>query len=161
VTSSEGERFQPCLASSFLNPAAEFQVNSFPYDFVVIRNVFHEHVAQALELVFEKVIAGGKSIGKVGEVGELIYDAINYTPTLWDMLAHQLGLEPRRSNLPVAAAHDQHEQFLARCDPAEIFRLDFHQLLANPQQEILRLTAHLSLPLAPGSLEASVHHVTR
>jgi hypothetical protein len=59
------------------------------------------------------------------------------------------------------AAHDQREQFLARCDPAEIFRLDFHQLLANPQQEILRLTAHLSLPLAPGSLEASVHHVTR
>jgi hypothetical protein len=75
----------PCMGAGFLNPAAGFNVNSFPYDYVVIQNVFHEHMAQALELVFEKVIAGGKSIGKVGEVGELIYDAINYTPTLWDM----------------------------------------------------------------------------
>ncbi len=69
----------------FLNPHAQFQVNSYPYNYVVIRDVFHEYLAEALELNYQKLIVQGKSIGKVGEVGELIYDAINYTPTVWDL----------------------------------------------------------------------------
>lgn len=70
---------------TFLNPRAQFHVNSYPYNFVVIRDVFQEYLAQAVELTFQKLISEGKSIGKVGEVGELIYDAINYTPTVWDL----------------------------------------------------------------------------
>ncbi|MEO8493637.1 MAG: hypothetical protein ABI614_01100 [Planctomycetota bacterium] len=92
VDADVGLAIQPWLGTGFLNPAAEFHIDSFPYDFVVIRDVFHEHVAQALELVFEKLIAEGKSIGKVGEVGELIYDAINYTPTVWDLRNSPLSI---------------------------------------------------------------------
>ena len=65
---------------SFLNPAAKFTLNSYPFNYLVIEDVFHESLASNLALLFQELMTGAKRIGKVGEVGELVYEALNFTP---------------------------------------------------------------------------------
>ncbi|MDA1051012.1 MAG: sulfotransferase [Planctomycetota bacterium] len=71
------------------------------------------------------------------------------------------GWNREEAALAVATTQAQREQFLAHCDPAEVLRLDFHQLLIHPHQEIHRLAAHLAVALTPHSLAASLRHVVR
>lgn len=48
-------------------------------------DVFDAEIYKGLAAAFEKGMAKGKQIGKVGEVGDLVYSALNYTPTLLDI----------------------------------------------------------------------------
>lgn len=67
---------------SFLNPQAKITVSSDPFNYMVIEDVFDATVATSLACLFRELIVDAKGIGKVGEVGELVYDALNFTPLL-------------------------------------------------------------------------------
>ena len=57
----------------------------------MIENIFDDHVAWGLSALVNDRIQLGKSIGKVGEVGSWVYDAINFTPTVKDALTTPLA----------------------------------------------------------------------
>jgi hypothetical protein len=61
---------------------AELTVSSFPFNYAVIEDAFDAGAMYGLSSVFQDLIKAGRPIGKVGEVGSLIYDAINFTPKL-------------------------------------------------------------------------------
>ncbi len=67
---------------NFLNPAAKVTISSYPFNYMVIEDVFEPVLASNLAYLFRELIVQAKGIGKVGEVGELIYDALNFTPTI-------------------------------------------------------------------------------
>jgi len=67
------------------NPHARVSVDSYPYDHVVIEDTFSDDLAEELTDCFARSITHAKPIGKVGEVGELHYSALNYTPDLVDI----------------------------------------------------------------------------
>lgn len=67
---------------SFLNPAATITISSYPFNYLVVEDVFEPVLAANLAFLFRELIVGAQGIGKVGEVGELIYDALNFTPTV-------------------------------------------------------------------------------
>ena len=75
-----------------LNPNSRLTIRSEPYNYFVVENVFEDHVAWGLSALINDRIQLGRSIGKVGEVGSLIYDAINYTPTVKDALKTPLSV---------------------------------------------------------------------
>lgn len=66
---------------------AKFNVSSDPFHYVVIEDAFEPMLAEGLSFLFRELIVDARGIGKVGEVGELIYDALNFTPRL-DHLRH-------------------------------------------------------------------------
>lgn len=61
---------------------AKITINSYPFNYMLIEDAFPAALASSLELLFRELITDGRKIGKVGEVGELIYDAVNFTPLL-------------------------------------------------------------------------------
>ncbi|QDV23536.1 2OG-Fe(II) oxygenase family protein [Aureliella helgolandensis] len=61
---------------------ARITLGSYPFNHMVIENVFPAALASNLGLLFKELITQAKPIGKVGEVGELKYDALNFTPML-------------------------------------------------------------------------------
>jgi hypothetical protein len=65
-----------------INPSAKFTISSYPYNYLVVEDLFDKGTAYGLSSVFNDLIQTGRTIGKVGEVGELVYDAINFTPKL-------------------------------------------------------------------------------
>jgi hypothetical protein len=65
-----------------INPNARFTLSSYPYNYLIIEDLFDDGIANSLSTTFHDLIRGAKAIGKVGEVGELVYEAVNYTPTL-------------------------------------------------------------------------------
>ncbi len=67
---------------SYLNPHAKITTSSDPFNYMVIEDVFDATMASSLACLFRELIVDAKGIGKVGEVGELIYDALNFTPLL-------------------------------------------------------------------------------
>ncbi|MCA9132256.1 MAG: 2OG-Fe(II) oxygenase [Planctomycetales bacterium] len=67
---------------TFLSPQAKVTAGSYPFNHLLIENVFTETLAANLSRLFCQLIRRAKPIGKVGEVGELIYDALNFTPLL-------------------------------------------------------------------------------
>ena len=68
--------------TTMINANAKFSVSSYPYNFLVVEDLFDEGIAFALSSTFNDLIRGANTIGKVGEVGELIYEAVNFTPLL-------------------------------------------------------------------------------
>lgn len=69
---------------SFLSDDAEVSLASFPFRHLVVENVFTDDLAGELLKNFGTGISKAAPIGKVGEVGELKYGALNYTPLLLD-----------------------------------------------------------------------------
>ena len=65
-----------------ISPSARFSISSYPYNYLIVEDLFDEGTAYGLSAVFNDLIQTGRTIGKVGEVGELVYDAINFTPKL-------------------------------------------------------------------------------
>jgi hypothetical protein len=63
---------------------AQFTLSSFPFNHMTVVNAFKNDLAIALSNDFEKLIQRGKPIGKVGELAEVEYSAIGYTPTLFE-----------------------------------------------------------------------------
>ncbi|MDZ4852087.1 MAG: 2OG-Fe(II) oxygenase family protein [Pirellulaceae bacterium] len=76
---------------SLLRQNAAVRITSFPYNYVVIENAFDDHVAWGLSALVNDRIQQGREIGKVGEVGALVYEAINFTPTIKDALTTPLA----------------------------------------------------------------------
>lgn len=74
-----------------ISSGATVSIHSYPYNYFSIENVFDDHVAWGLSNLVNDRIQRGRSIGKVGEIGSLIYDAINYTPTIHDALTTPLA----------------------------------------------------------------------
>ncbi len=70
-----------------INPKFQLSIASFPFNYAVIESVFDEGTAHALSIAFQSLILSGKKIGKVGEIGEMVYDAINVTPTVSQILS--------------------------------------------------------------------------
>lgn len=64
-----------------LGSSAKFTLCSYPYNYLIIEDCFETNAAYGLSSVFNDLIRSGRSVGKVGEVGDLVYDAINFTPT--------------------------------------------------------------------------------
>jgi 2OG-Fe(II) oxygenase superfamily len=62
--------------------SAQFSVTSFPFDYMTVCNAFDDEWVSAFSRDFETLIKKGKPIGKVGELEEVSYSAIGYTPTL-------------------------------------------------------------------------------
>jgi hypothetical protein len=65
-----------------ISSKASFTISSHPFNYLVIEDLFDEGTSFSLAAVFNDLIRSGNQIGKVGEVGELVYDAINFTPKL-------------------------------------------------------------------------------
>lgn len=70
-----------------INPDFQLSIASFPFNYAVVEQVFDKGTSQALSIAFQSLIQTGKHIGKVGEVGDLVYDAINVTPTISQILS--------------------------------------------------------------------------
>jgi len=64
-----------------ISSSAKFSICSYPYNYLIIEDCFETNAAYGLSSVFNDLIRSGRSVGKVGEVGDLVYDAINFTPT--------------------------------------------------------------------------------
>lgn len=67
---------------SFLNPSARLTINSVPFNYMVVEDLFDPVLSSNFEYMFRDLIKNARGIGKVGEVGELIYDALNFTPKI-------------------------------------------------------------------------------
>lgn len=67
---------------SLLNPAAKVTLSSYPFNYLVVEEVFESVLAVSLSSLFRELIVDARGIGKVGEVGELVYDALNFTPRI-------------------------------------------------------------------------------
>lgn len=65
-----------------INPKHRLTISSFPFNHFIIEEIFDAGTASGLSSTFNELIVAGRRVGKVGEVGELIYDAINFTPRL-------------------------------------------------------------------------------
>lgn len=74
-----------------LNPAAKFTISSFPFNYLIVEDLFDEAAAFGLAATFTDLIRQAKPIGKVGEVGELIYEAVNFTPLLEHVQTTPIG----------------------------------------------------------------------
>lgn len=61
---------------------AQFTLSSHPYNHLIVEDLFDEGTAFALSAFFNDVIRSGRQVGKVGEEGSLIYEAINFTPSV-------------------------------------------------------------------------------
>jgi len=64
-----------------ISSSAKFTICSYPYNYLIIEDCFETNAAYGLSPVFNDLTRSGRSVGKVGEVGDLVYDAINFTPT--------------------------------------------------------------------------------
>ena len=64
-----------------ISSSAKFTICSYPYNYLIIEDCFETNAAYGLSSVFNDLIRSGRSVGKVGEVGDLVYDAVNFTPT--------------------------------------------------------------------------------
>lgn len=62
---------------SVVSSNAKFTLSSYPFNYLVIENLFDQHIENGLSLLFAELIQKAKPIGKVGEVGNLIYDALS------------------------------------------------------------------------------------
>jgi len=77
---------------------SKLTVSSYPYNYIAVDGLFDESTSYGLSSVFNDLIRNGRQVGKVGEVGSLIYEAINTTPKLDDirsspiskLLSHEL-----------------------------------------------------------------------
>lgn len=67
---------------TMINENAKFTISSYPYNYLIVEDLFDEGTAFGLSAVFNDLIRTGRPVGKVGEVGELVYDAINFTPKM-------------------------------------------------------------------------------
>lgn len=76
----------------FLSENARISTNSYPYNYLQIEDLFADAMADALRERFESGIAKGAAIGKVGEVGNLVYSAVNYTPTIADIQSSEIAV---------------------------------------------------------------------
>lgn len=65
---------------TLFNSEANVTISSAPFNFMVVENVFDPIIASSLEYVFRELIVNATEIAKVGEVGELNYAALNFTP---------------------------------------------------------------------------------
>jgi hypothetical protein len=65
---------------SLFDSAARFTLNSYPFNYLVIEDAFEPVLSLGLSCLFRELIVDARGIGKVGEVGELVYDALNFTP---------------------------------------------------------------------------------
>lgn len=70
---------------------SQFTVSSFPFNYMTITDAFDNDWASAFSRDFENLIQKGKPIGKVGEIAEVEYLAIGYTPTLFEFKNSLLG----------------------------------------------------------------------
>ena len=71
--------------TSFLAEDARIAIDSFPFRYMVIENFLKPALADAAYQAFERAICKATPIGKVGEVGDLQYSAVNYIPDLLDL----------------------------------------------------------------------------
>jgi hypothetical protein len=76
---------------SLLNPAAKFNINSYPFNYIVIEDAFEPVLSSGLAGLFRELIVDAQGIGKVGEVGDLVYDALNFTPRIEHVRETALG----------------------------------------------------------------------
>lgn len=77
------DRLQERLSfENMINKSARFSISSYPYNYLIVEDLFDEGTAFGLSAVFNDLIQTGRTIGKVGEVGDLVYEAINFTPKL-------------------------------------------------------------------------------
>jgi hypothetical protein len=81
-----------------LNPNRKLTIASFPYNYLIIEELFDEGTAFALQTLLDHHMTKGKTIGKVGEVGEHNYEALSYTPT-FDDIVHSPISQIASSNL--------------------------------------------------------------
>jgi hypothetical protein len=65
-----------------INPHARFTVSSYPYNHLIVEDCFDEATQYGLAAACNDLVRLGKPIGKVGEHGDLIYDALNYAPAV-------------------------------------------------------------------------------
>jgi hypothetical protein len=70
---------------------SQLTVSSYPYNYIAVEDLFDESTAYGLSTVFNDLIRAGRQIGKVGEVGSLVYEAINTTPSLNDVRSSPIG----------------------------------------------------------------------
>ena len=78
--------------SSFLSDNAQISIESFPYRHLVIENFLEDELAVAVNAYFDHCIGKAAPVGKVGEVGDLQYSALNYTPDLTDISASAISV---------------------------------------------------------------------
>jgi hypothetical protein len=64
-----------------INPNARFTVSSHPYNHLIVEDLFDEGTAYALAAACNDFARVGKPLGRVGEFGAFLYDALNLTPT--------------------------------------------------------------------------------
>ncbi len=77
------QRFDPAsVEKNVISRDAKFTVSSHPYNHLIVEDLFDEGTAYALSAFFNDVIRSGRQVGKVGEEGSLIYEAINFTPSV-------------------------------------------------------------------------------
>jgi hypothetical protein len=67
---------------TLFNPNAKFSIGSYPFNYLVVEELFHKATASNLNMLFTELMADAKKIGQVGEVGKLVYEALNFTPVL-------------------------------------------------------------------------------
>jgi hypothetical protein len=65
-----------------INSEAKITISSYPYNYLIVEELFDEGAAFGLSAVFNELIRAGQPVGKVGEVGELVYEAVNFTPKI-------------------------------------------------------------------------------
>lgn len=71
------------------------------------------------------------------------------------------GWTRHEATINVSTIYEQRERFLSRCDPSEVLRIDYEQLLMQPRREIQRIVNHLVINVAPAAFDAAVLHVAR
>lgn len=71
------------------------------------------------------------------------------------------GWTQHEATINVSTIYEQRERFLSRCDPSEVLRIDYEQLLTKPRHEIQRIVEHLAINIAPAAFDAAVRHVAR